>query len=66
MSIFDKITGKAKQAAGDVGNDPSLRDQGRKEEAKGEAKDRQMEKERAADAEKDRRRRPRAPHLGLA
>lgn len=54
MSIFDKISGKAKQAAGDVGNDPSLRDQGRKEEAKGEAKESQVEKERAADAEKDR------------
>ena len=54
MSIFDKITGKAKQAAGDVGNDPSLRKQGQNEEAKGEAKERQMEKERAADAEKDR------------
>ncbi|HZI91324.1 MAG TPA: hypothetical protein VFD31_06825 [Thermoleophilaceae bacterium] len=54
MSIFDKITGKAKQAAGDVGNDPSLHKQGRDEEAKGEAKDRQMENERAAEAEKDR------------
>ena len=54
MSIFDKITGKAKQAAGDVGNDPSLRKQGQDEEAKGEAKDRQVENERAAEAEKDR------------
>ena len=39
MSIIDKITGKAKQAAGDVANDPSLRKQGRREEAKGEAKE---------------------------
>ena len=39
MSIFDKITGKAKQAAGDVADDPSLRRQGRQEERKGEAKD---------------------------
>ncbi|MEK6228586.1 MAG: CsbD family protein [Actinomycetota bacterium] len=54
MSIFDKIKGKAKQVAGDVGNDPSLRKEGRDEEAKGEAKDSQMEKERAAEAEKDR------------
>jgi uncharacterized protein YjbJ (UPF0337 family) len=54
MGIMDKITGKAKQAAGDVGNDPSLRKQGRDEEAKGEAKERQVEKERAAEAEKDR------------
>jgi uncharacterized protein YjbJ (UPF0337 family) len=39
MSIIDKITGKAKQAAGDVADDPSLRKQGRREEAKGEAKE---------------------------
>jgi uncharacterized protein YjbJ (UPF0337 family) len=39
MSIFDKITGRAKKAAGDLANDPSLRRQGRKEERKGEAKD---------------------------
>ena len=39
MSIIDKITGKAKQAAGDVADDPSLRKQGKREEAKGEAKE---------------------------
>ena len=39
MSILDKITGRAKKAAGDVADDPSLRRQGRREEAKGEAKD---------------------------
>jgi uncharacterized protein YjbJ (UPF0337 family) len=39
MSIIDKITGKAKQAAGDVADDPSLRKQGRREQAKGEAKE---------------------------
>ena len=39
MSIIDKITGKAKQAAGDVADDPSLRRQGVKEERKGEAKE---------------------------
>jgi uncharacterized protein YjbJ (UPF0337 family) len=39
MSIIDKITGKAKQAAGDVADDPSLRREGIKEERKGEAKE---------------------------
>ena len=39
MSILDKITGRAKKAAGDVADDPSLRREGRREERKGEAKD---------------------------
>lgn len=39
MGILDKLTGKAKQAAGDVGNDPSLRRQGKREERKGEKKE---------------------------
>ena len=39
MSIFDKITGRAKKAAGDLVDDPSLRREGRKEERKGEAKE---------------------------
>jgi uncharacterized protein YjbJ (UPF0337 family) len=39
MSIWDKITGRAKKAAGDLADDPSLRREGRKEERKGEAKD---------------------------
>ena len=39
MSIFDKITGRAKKAAGDLADDPSLRREGRREERKGEAKD---------------------------
>jgi uncharacterized protein YjbJ (UPF0337 family) len=39
VSILDKITGRAKKAAGDLADDPSLRRQGRQEEAKGEAKD---------------------------
>jgi uncharacterized protein YjbJ (UPF0337 family) len=46
MSILDKVTGKAKQAAGDVIDDGSLRREGRKEERKGEAKE---ELERADD-----------------
>ena len=39
MSILDKITGRAKKAAGDLADDPSLRRQGRREEQKGEAKE---------------------------
>ena len=39
MSIIDKLTGRAKKAAGDLADDPSLRREGRNEERKGEAKD---------------------------
>ena len=39
MSILDKLTGRAKQAAGDLTDDPALRRQGKREETKGEKKD---------------------------
>ena len=39
MSLIDKITGRAKKAAGDIAGDSSLHRQGRQEERKGEAKD---------------------------
>ena len=39
MSIWEKITGRAKKAAGDIADDTSLRREGRQEERKGEAKD---------------------------
>jgi uncharacterized protein YjbJ (UPF0337 family) len=39
MSIIDKITGRAKKAVGDVADDPSLRQEGRREERKGEKKE---------------------------
>ena len=39
MSLWDKITGRTKKAAGDLADDPSLRREGRQEERKGEAKD---------------------------
>ena len=39
MSIIDKITGRTKKAAGDVAGDSSLRAEGRREERKGEEKD---------------------------
>lgn len=50
MSIIDKITGRAKKAAGDLADDPSTRRQGQKEEQKGEAKDKQARAEEKADS----------------
>lgn len=39
MSLGDKISGRAKQAIGDLTGDKSTAREGRKEEAKGDAKD---------------------------
>ncbi len=39
MSILDKLTGRAKQAAGDLADDASLRREGKNEEKKGEKKE---------------------------
>jgi uncharacterized protein YjbJ (UPF0337 family) len=39
MGITDKITGRVKQAAGDLTGDQGLREQGLREERKGEAKE---------------------------
>ena len=39
MSLIDKLTGRAKKAAGDITGDGSLRREGTKEEKKGEAKE---------------------------
>jgi uncharacterized protein YjbJ (UPF0337 family) len=39
MSILDKIKGRTKKAAGDITGDSGLRNEGRREERKGEAKD---------------------------
>jgi uncharacterized protein YjbJ (UPF0337 family) len=49
MGLIDKITGRVKQAAGDVTNDPELRRQGETEERKGEKKDELHEAEARAD-----------------
>ena len=50
MGFLDKLTGRAKKAAGDLADDPSLRAEGRREERKGEAKDQLDEaQDRAAD-----------------
>ena len=53
MSIIDKITGKAKQAAGDVTGDGSLRREGIKEEQKGEAKEDLQRADAKAEAKAD-------------
>jgi uncharacterized protein YjbJ (UPF0337 family) len=39
MSIIDKLTGRAKKAAGDLTGDSSLRRKGAREERKGEKKE---------------------------
>lgn len=39
MGLMDKITGRAKQAAGDLADDKSLKREGKNEERKGKAKD---------------------------
>jgi uncharacterized protein YjbJ (UPF0337 family) len=49
MGITDKISGRIKQAAGDLADDASMRQQGRKEERKGEAKEEQARAEERAD-----------------
>jgi uncharacterized protein YjbJ (UPF0337 family) len=50
MSIIDKITGRAKKAAGDLADDSSLRREGAREERKGEAKDELADAHARADA----------------
>jgi uncharacterized protein YjbJ (UPF0337 family) len=49
MGITDKITGRTKKAVGDLTDDASLRQQGRREERKGEAKEEQARAEERAD-----------------
>jgi uncharacterized protein YjbJ (UPF0337 family) len=53
MGIVDKLTGRVKQAAGDLADDSSLRREGRQEERKGEAKDELGNAQRKADAKAD-------------
>jgi len=43
MSIFDKMSGRAKKAAGDLTGDRSMRAKGRREERKGEEKEKLKE-----------------------
>jgi uncharacterized protein YjbJ (UPF0337 family) len=53
MGIMDKITGRAKKAAGDLTDDPSMRREGRQEERKGEAKEDLARTQDKADAKAD-------------
>jgi uncharacterized protein YjbJ (UPF0337 family) len=53
MGIMDKITGRAKKAAGDITDDSSLRREGRQEERKGEAKDELGRAQEKADSKAD-------------
>jgi uncharacterized protein YjbJ (UPF0337 family) len=49
MGILDKLTGRAKKAAGDLTDDASLRREGRLEEKKGEAKEQRDQAREHAD-----------------
>ena len=49
MGLLDKITGRAKKAAGDLADDASLRREGRQEERKGKAKEELAEAHEKAD-----------------
>jgi uncharacterized protein YjbJ (UPF0337 family) len=49
MGLMDKITGKTKQAAGDITGDAETRRQGKQEERKGEAKEDLARTEEQAD-----------------
>jgi uncharacterized protein YjbJ (UPF0337 family) len=53
MGIMDKITGRAKKAAGDLTDDASLKREGRNEEHKGEAKDELNRAQNRADNKAD-------------
>lgn len=48
MGLIDKASGKAKQVAGDVLNDPELHRKGKLEERKGEVKDELTEQDARA------------------
>jgi len=49
MSILDKISGRTKKAAGDLTGDGSMRAQGRREERKGDEKEKLAEAQDRAD-----------------
>lgn len=53
MGILDKLTGRAKQAAGDLTDDASLRRQGKREERKGETKEELDQAQERADEKAD-------------
>src|SRR3954464_3533810 len=53
MGLMDKVTGRAKKAAGDLADDASLRREGKQEERKGDAKDELARNQEKADAKAD-------------
>lgn len=53
MGLMDKISGRAKKAAGDLSGDAGLRREGRQEERKGEAKDELANAQDQADLKAD-------------
>ena len=53
MGLTDKISGRVKKAAGDLTDDASLREQGRTEERKGEAKEELGNAQERADRKAD-------------
>jgi uncharacterized protein YjbJ (UPF0337 family) len=53
MSILDKLTGRAKKAAGDLADDASLRREGKLEEKKGETKEQRDRARERADEKAD-------------
>jgi uncharacterized protein YjbJ (UPF0337 family) len=60
MSITDKISGRVKQAAGDLLGDRDLHRKGKREETKGELKEEAARAEQQADLEEERARNERA------
>jgi uncharacterized protein YjbJ (UPF0337 family) len=53
MGLTDKVSGKLKQAAGDVADDSSLHREGKQEQRKGEAKDELARDQERADRKAD-------------
>jgi uncharacterized protein YjbJ (UPF0337 family) len=53
VGLIDKITGRTKQAAGDLTDNASLKRQGRQEERKGEAKEELARDQERADRKAD-------------
>jgi uncharacterized protein YjbJ (UPF0337 family) len=54
MGWLDKILGRGKQAAGDVKNDPGMREEGQHQEAAGMADERASAHEEMAQEERER------------
>jgi uncharacterized protein YjbJ (UPF0337 family) len=53
MGLQDKVTGRAKKAAGDLVDDAGLKREGSQEERKGEAKDELSRAQERADSKAD-------------